>query len=53
MDYFRVADKSGAKPKGRRYGAETHVPSAICALLGRILIGVKSGLVLLPRYFLV
>src|ERR1700693_5149067 len=27
------------------------VPPAICAFLGRILVGVKSGLVLLPRYF--
>ena len=51
MDYIQVADKSGAEPKGRRYGVATHVPSAICALLDRIPIGVKSGLVLLPRYF--
>jgi hypothetical protein len=41
----------GAKPKGRRYDAGARVPPAICALLGAILVGVKSGLVPLPRYF--
>jgi hypothetical protein len=42
---------SGANPKGRRYDAGTRVPPAICALLATILVGVKSGLVLLPGYF--
>ena len=36
--------------QGMQPSQTAYLPAAICVLLGRILVGVKSGLVLLPRY---
>jgi hypothetical protein len=49
-DFYEYANQE-LSLKVAAYDAETHVLRAICAFLGRILVGVKSGLVLLPRYF--